>query len=432
MRTPSVRDLPAPLAAAARGIAEALAARGKQAWIVGGTVRDLALARVPKDVDMATDAVPEEVEAAFERTVPVGRAFGVLIVPVSVADRRDVDVELATFRSESGYTDARRPDEVTYGSSVEEDASRRDFTCNALFLEPLRDEFRDPAGGLADLAAGILRTVGDSAERFREDGLRLLRMARFQAAIDLAPAPGLHAAARAERDALRGVSAERVLHELERVFTGPRSAMALRILDDCGLLERALPRWRETAAAGGEWTAVQAARLAVLDALPDPPGLELGLAALLEVEPLGPGSDAALAAGAELARLLRTSRATGDALAKRWTGRRALARAAAAGATRAERIRAVREPWYADALALARAWGQCSGEPTAPLDQLAEWRATLAEPDLFPAPFLHSDDLAQAGIARGPEWGRLLREAETLRLEGAWSTREEALAWLRR
>jgi tRNA nucleotidyltransferase/poly(A) polymerase len=199
-------------------VAERLAGAGHRVWLVGGAVRDLALGRQPKDLDLASAAVPEEVERLFDRTVSVGREFGTVLV---LAGGREL--QHTTFRSESGYADRRHPDRVAYGSSLEGDARRRDFTCNALYLDPLADEFRDPEGGLEDLRAGRLCAVGDAAERFREDGLRLIRMARFAARLDLEPAPELVAAARAEAGALEGVSPERTLGELERIFSGPRS-----------------------------------------------------------------------------------------------------------------------------------------------------------------------------------------------------------------
>lgn len=422
-------DLPVPLAEAARGVAGGLARHGFRGWIVGGAVRDLARGAAPADVDMVSDAHPDAVERAFERTIAVGKAFGTIVVPWG-----DREVQLTTFRSESGYADARRPDEVTYGTSVEEDATRRDFTCNALYLDPLTDELRDPVGGLADLSAGRLRTVGEALERFREDGLRLLRMARFEAGLRLEPAPGLHEAARSAADALRGVSVERVLEELGRLFRGPRAAHGVGVLEACGLLERALPDWRRVAAGAHPWPEVAARRLDALGHLPDPPGVPLGLALLLEVEPLGGGGTQALADGRELARGLRASRALVAQIEELWRGRREVAAAARPGAPRSERLRTARGEAFASSLALADAWAAAAGdgEGRARLAELARWVGERTRAELWPPALLVPADLERVGVPRGPAWGRLLHAAETAQLDGEIVDRAAALRWLER
>src|SRR6185503_18536023 len=141
---------------------------------VGGAVRDLALGLPPHDVDLASRLTPDELEGRFPKSASVGRAFGSMVLVVD-----GIPLQHTTFRSEHGYADARRPDQVRYGATLEEDASRRDFTCNALYLDPLSDELCDPQEGLADLRSALLRCVGDPAARFAEDGLRILRLARF-------------------------------------------------------------------------------------------------------------------------------------------------------------------------------------------------------------------------------------------------------------
>jgi tRNA nucleotidyltransferase/poly(A) polymerase len=141
-----MQDLSGALAEASREIAGVLGRAGKRGWIVGGAPRDLALGLSPADVDMASAATPAEVEALFSGTIPVGRAFGTVVVRAG-----SLDVQHTTFRADGAYGDGRRPDSVEFGASVEEDSSRRDFTCNALYLDPLNGEFADPQGGLADL-----------------------------------------------------------------------------------------------------------------------------------------------------------------------------------------------------------------------------------------------------------------------------------------
>ena len=152
-----------------------LRADGHQAYVVGGCVRDQLLGAQPKDWDVATSARPEQVEALFPRTIGVGKSFGVILV---VLDGHESEV--ATFRGESEYSDGRHPDSVHF-TDAEEDARRRDFTINALFYDPEEQCVLDFVGGLADLDAHLLRTVGEPEERFAEDHLRLLRAVRFAA-----------------------------------------------------------------------------------------------------------------------------------------------------------------------------------------------------------------------------------------------------------
>src|SRR3954471_7985623 len=164
--------------AIATQIVQRLQQAGFSAYWVGGCVRDYLLGREPGDYDIATNAVPEQIEAAFPRTVGVGRKFGVILVLEG-----GHEFEVATFRAESDYQDGRHPERVTFGDA-QADASRRDFTINGLFYDPVKDELRDWVGGATDLKAKILRTIGSPAERFTEDYLRMLRAVRFAAQLD--------------------------------------------------------------------------------------------------------------------------------------------------------------------------------------------------------------------------------------------------------
>jgi tRNA nucleotidyltransferase/poly(A) polymerase len=427
MLVPRTSDLPPELAAAARAIAEVLGRAGHRAWLVGGAVRDLALGRPVHDADLVSAARPDEVMALFPRTVPVGAAFGIVVV---VHD--GLEVEVATFREERGYSDGRHPDEVLYSNDAAVDAARRDFTCNALYLDPLDDTVLDPMNGLADLAAGRLATVGDPAERFREDGLRLLRMARFEAAFELAPAPGLHAAARQALGALSGVSPERVLDELTKVFQGPRAGLALRVLDECGVADVVVPGY------GAAPPDARTTRLVVLDGHgvdqraepgatlrsrrgPDG-GTALGLVTLLD--------DGATTERELRARLdrLRASRATTSAALEIARLARGMDTLAAPDVRLAVRLRAVRSPWFDAALDLALRRARARVSSTAALEALAAWREQA--PDPAPEPLLRAADLAALGLAPGPSFGRLLTEAEDLQLDGELTTRDAALRWL--
>ena len=161
-----------------------------EAYLVGGCVRDELRGMAPQDYDMATSARPEEVEALFPQTHAVGKSFGVILVV-----EHGHTFEVATFRAESDYTDGRRPNTVTF-SDAQTDASRRDFTVNGLFMDPLTDTVHDWVGGQEDLAKRRLRTIGHPTERFNEDHLRLLRAVRLAAQLDFEIDPATFAAVR--------------------------------------------------------------------------------------------------------------------------------------------------------------------------------------------------------------------------------------------
>src|SRR4051812_2137713 len=161
---------------AAEDICAKLRTAGHQAYLVGGCVRDLLLEREPADYDIATDARPERVQQLFPDSLNVGARFGVIIV---VEDGHEIEV--ATFRSDMGYSDGRHPDRVEYSNSPEQDVSRRDFTINGLMMDPQTGEVLDFVGGREDLSAGIIRAIGEPARRFEEDKLRMARAVRFAA-----------------------------------------------------------------------------------------------------------------------------------------------------------------------------------------------------------------------------------------------------------
>jgi putative nucleotidyltransferase with HDIG domain len=220
---------------AAKEIVMILRSEGHGAFIVGGAVRDMLLGREPKDVDVATSALPDDVARLFPDSKRVGESFGVALVEILGAK-----IEVATFRKDGQYSDGRRPDSVEF-CGREEDAKRRDFTINAIFFDPIAEKFVDDVGGLQDLHDGIIKTVGNAHDRFQEDFLRMLRAVRFAARLDFkldaetALAISLHAA-----ESL-SIAPERVRQELSRMFTGPHPSKALWMLHQVGLLQHLLP-----------------------------------------------------------------------------------------------------------------------------------------------------------------------------------------------
>ena len=219
----------------AAAVAAKLRAAGFKAYFAGGCVRDALLGLEPKDYDVATDARPEQVVALFPRSQAVGAHFGVVVV------RTGPDhVEVATFRTDGSYKDGRRPEEVTY-STPEEDAQRRDFTVNGIFQDPATDEVIDFVGGQADLAAKVLRAIGNPAERFREDHLRLMRAVRFAATLGWEIEPATWAAVKAEAPALAKISIERTRDEFIKIMLHPNRVRGLDLLDKSGLLTCIIP-----------------------------------------------------------------------------------------------------------------------------------------------------------------------------------------------
>lgn len=216
-------------------LARRLQAAGFEAFWVGGCVRDLLLGREPVDYDLATSARPEQIEALFPHTVPVGRQFGVLVVIEA-----GTAFQVATFRAEADYQDGRRPNQVRF-ADAQADACRRDFTVNGLFYDPVREQFHDWVGGRADLERRLIRTIGLPAERFAEDHLRLLRAVRLAAQLGFQIEPATFASVREHAPRLPRVSAERIRDELLKLFRPPHAGTGLDLLHTSGLLEQVLP-----------------------------------------------------------------------------------------------------------------------------------------------------------------------------------------------
>ena len=221
--------------ATATRIVRRLREAGHEAYFAGGCVRDRLLGREAHDIDVATSARPEEVQKLFPRTVAVGAQFGVIVV---LED--GLEFQVATFRADGVYLDGRRPESVTF-TTAEGDAQRRDFTVIGLFFDPVEGEILDFVGGVEDLRAGIIRCIGEPAERFREDKLRLLRGVRFAATLGFEMDPPSWIALKEMVPAIATVSAERIRDELIKIFVHPSRVLGFDLLDASGLLEILLP-----------------------------------------------------------------------------------------------------------------------------------------------------------------------------------------------
>src|SRR5437764_3692753 len=224
-----------PMELTARDVAQRLRAAEHVAYFAGGCVRDLLRGQMPKDIDIATDARPELVQKLFSRTYAIGAHFGVIVVL-----ENDFQFEVATFRSDGAYLDGRRPVEVHF-ASAEEDAARRDFTINGMFFDPEKNEVIDFVGGRADLERKLVRAIGDPAQRFAEDRLRMLLAVRFAAVLDYEIDKETWDALLASAPSINQISAERIRDELVRIFLSPNRVRGWDLLDTSGLMRAILP-----------------------------------------------------------------------------------------------------------------------------------------------------------------------------------------------
>ncbi|MGB8324151.1 MAG: CCA tRNA nucleotidyltransferase [Candidatus Acidiferrum sp.] len=221
----------------ANSVCDTLQRHGHQALLVGGCVRDILLGREPADYDVTTDAAPGQVMELFPESIAVGAQLGVVLVPGN-----GHKVEVATFRSDIGYSDGRHPDKVVYAQKPEDDVSRRDFTINGLLMRHDTGEVLDYVGGRADLQNKLIRAIGDPTRRFTEDKLRMLRAVRFAARFGYTIEPETFAAIQQLAPQIRSaVSAERIREELTKLLTEGAARRGFELLDATGLLQQVLP-----------------------------------------------------------------------------------------------------------------------------------------------------------------------------------------------
>lgn len=416
-------------------ILRTLRAHGHEALLVGGCVRDLLLGREPKDWDVATDALPDRIEALFPKTVAVGKAFG--IIAVVAAD--GTTVEVATYRADSPYADGRHPDAVVF-TDARADALRRDFTINALFLDPANGEIRDFVGGRADLEARLVRAIGDPAARFAEDHLRLLRAVRFAATLGFAIEPATFAAIQTLAPRIRRISAERIRDELFRLLAeAPKAGAALQLLRDAGLLKEILPEIDamvgveqppEFHPEGDVFTHTKL----MLDALPPKSSHRLALSVLLHDVGKPPTAQFATLpdgtrrwrfenhapVGADMARAilerLRAPKALIDDVGAIIAGHMRLAAAPQMRAAKLRRL--IGAPTFDDELELHRLDCVSSHALLDVYDFLKSKQAAFSAEPILPPPLVTGRDLIALGHVPGPPFAKILRAAYDRQLEG--------------
>lgn len=225
-------------------ITRTLTRQGFAAYLVGGCVRDMLLARTPRDWDITTDATPEQIISLFHNTY-CNNPFGTVGVVTESNDPTTAVVEVTPFRAESEYSDNRRPNKVEFGVSLEKDLARRDFTLNAMAYAPNLDSFVDPYGGATDLKTGRIRAVGEPHARFNEDALRMLRAVRLATELSFVIDPDTTTAITSNASLLQNISAERIRDEFVRILESPQPFAGIGLLEQLGLLREFLPELRE-------------------------------------------------------------------------------------------------------------------------------------------------------------------------------------------
>jgi poly(A) polymerase len=419
-----------------RSFAESIVRRlrdvGHQALFAGGCVRDLMLGRTPKDYDVATDARPEQVRGLFDhkRTLAVGASFGVVVVLPAKADR-DVgaqQVEVATFRTEGPYLDGRRPEHVSF-ATPEEDAKRRDFTINGMFLDPIENRVLDFVGGEADLRDGIVRAIGDPRARMTEDKLRLLRAVRFAATLGFRLDEVTAAAVREMADQLTVVSAERIAQELRRMLVHESRRRAIELCEEAGLLGVIFPEsaWTAEERSAEPWERT----LRALDLLDETTFEETTFEAALATLLLGVcSSDAPESRAAAICRRLRLSNDETDRVVWLIQHRETLRGVRTARPSRLKRLCA--HPGIVDLLNCARAAGLAEEADLSDVLFVESFLRNTAPEVINPPPLLTGGDLITLGLKPGPEFKRLLDAIRDAQLDGRITTRDEAIALARR
>ena len=431
---------------AAVSIVEKLRANGHSAYLVGGCVRDLLLGLAPQDYDIATSARPDDVMSLFPETIPVGAQFGVVLVVFRAENETSIHVEVATYRSDIGYSDGRHPDAVRYSETAQEDVQRRDFTINGLLLDPIKNEVLDYVGGRSDLEHKIIRTIGNPAHRFQEDKLRMMRAVRFAARLDYTIESRTMAAIRELAREIHQVSRERTRDELDKMLTEGHARRCFELLDATGLLAEILPE------------------ISALKGVKQPPQYhpegDVWIHTLMLLEGLEKGCSKSLAWGVLLHDIGKppTFRVAPDRIrfdqhaevGTRMT--EAICRrlrfsndvteqvsALVANHMRFGDVRKMKEstlkrfmrlPLFAEHLELHRLDCSASHRDLSLYDFVRKKLENTPEEEIRPAPLLTGIDLIQGGWAPGPQFSVMLQAVEDAQLEGSLHTRDEAISFV--
>jgi poly(A) polymerase len=426
-------------------IVRALRSRGDEAYFAGGCVRDMLLKREPKDFDVATSALPDQVEDLFRNTVNVGKAFGVIRVRLN-----QDEIEVATFRSEGKYLDGRHPSEVHF-TTAKEDAQRRDFTINGLFYDPIKRTVLDYVEGRADLRKKRIRCIGKAEERFKEDRLRILRCVRFAAQLGFEIDPKTWSAVKRMASTIHSVSAERIRDELNKLLTAPFAGEGLRLLNRSGLLKEILPEMEDMKGVKqpkefhpeGD---VFVHTLKVFGKLRNPT-IHLAWAALLHDVGKPPTFERSKVRGKmrirfpEHARIgarmaegilerLRFSTADKEAIVAMVENHMTFKDVKQMRLSTLKRLLA--RPTFSEELELHRA--DCLGchGKLGNVHFLRRTQKEISKEQIAPPKLITGRDLISIGLSPGPLFGQILKSVEDAQLEGMLNTKEEALAYAKK
>lgn len=441
----------------AKSIVATLGQHRFQAYLVGGCVRDLLLKREPKDYDVATDATPQQVMKLFPDTYAVGAQFGVVLVPVpgaaldgneSEGIQKSGTVEVATFRSDIGYSDGRHPDEVRFSRDPREDVIRRDFTINGMLLDPVSGEVLDFVGGRKDLEAGIIRAIGHPERRFEEDKLRMLRAVRFAARFAYEIEPGTFAAIQSLAEQIRVVSRERVRDELTRMLTEGHAHRAFQLLDETGLLPHVLPEIsamknvQQPAEFHPEGD-VFVHTLMLLDHLPQPCPPTLAWGALLHDVGKPPTFRVAadrirfddhvevgVKMAEEICRRLRFSNHDTEQILALIQNHMRFGHVLRMKESTLKKF--MRLPRFDEHMALHRADVLASHGNLGAYEYVQQKQNEIPPQMMQPAKLVTGDDLIAAGHAPGPKFREILNAVEDAQLEGRLHSRDQALEFVHR
>jgi poly(A) polymerase len=428
--------------AAARSIVERLRAKGFEALYAGGCVRDQLLGLTPHDYDVATNARPEQVEALFPRTVPVGVQFGVIIVL-----EQGAEIQVATFRGDGAYHDGRHPESVRY-TDAEGDSRRRDFTVNGLFFDPIEERILDFVEGRRDLESRLLRAIGDPSERFAEDKLRLLRAVRFATTLGFEIDPVTWREILVWSPEIHAVSAERIREELVKILLSPNRLRGFDLLDESGLLRQVLPEMEALKGCDQppefhpEGDVFVHTRLMLSMLAPDA-SLPLVLSVLFHdigkpatrvVDETGRirfNGHEGVSAGMTL-RLLQRLRFPNEVIdAVIPAVRLHMSFKDVPNMRVATLKRMMARPTFEEELELHRVDCLASHGMLDNHAMLIAKREEFGREPLIPEPLITGHDLIALGMKPGPEFAEVLMSVQTRQMEGTLYTREEALAWVR-
>ena len=429
-------------------IVRSLQGAGYQAYFVGGCVRDMILGREPADYDVATDATPDQVMRIFPETYAVGAKFGVVLVPASSHNANENEVvEVATFRSDIGYSDGRHPDQVRYSKDPREDVERRDFTINGLLLNPINQEVLDLVRGRKDLESGIIRAIGEPERRFAEDKLRMLRAVRFAARFGYTIESATFAAVQKLAPQIHQVSRERVRDELTKMLAEGHARNAFLLLDQTGLLREVLP---EISAMKGVEQPPQfhpegdvfVHTLLLLDKLPQPcpPTLawgallhDVGKPATFRIAPdrirFDGHVDVGVKMAEEICRRLRFSNDDAEQIIALIGNHMRFAHAQQMKESTLKKF--MRTPRFQEHLELHRMDCLASHGDLTSFNFMREKMAATPVEVMRPAPLITGDDLIDAGYSPGPQFKEILAAIEDGQLEGRLRDRDAAMEFVR-